>query len=466
MKFKAHGLLAIAPSALDADFDEDFATAAQTINRGMIAIIPIRGPLKHHADAKFDSYEEIKARTYLALKAGARDIIWRLDSPGGLVSGCFDVVTEVRQMMADAGARLTAYCEQASSASYALACAASRVIASASASVGSIGVIETVTDATAAAESAGVKVVLVTSGARKADGNPMSAITEASIAASQSNVDAMAGLFFDLVAQSRGLSVETIKRLEAAQMPGTVAHAIGLVDEIATFDQAFAMVASGVAAATATESKEMAATAKEMIAALKAKAESKDDDAQEARAALAEFKEDDKEAEGSDDDDKKAEGSDDDAKETEESDDTKEAEGSDDDDKKAQAFGAKEASAIFRKEYQMIQDNATRDGLIAKRPDLAASTVLFLKKQKLADVREYLKGVPVVASPAQAAILGAKTQATAAAGSLTAGALGATTFSAHAATLDQEMGLTPAGGGTRFEGNKLILGRAAAKVTK
>jgi len=465
MKFRTYGMMAIAPSALNADYSEAFATNAHTVSHGAVAVIPIRGPLTNHCDAEFDSYEEIKARTFLALKSGARDIIWRIDSPGGLVSGCFDTVVEVRRMIADAGARLTAYAEQASSASYALACAASRIIASASASVGSIGVIETVLDTTAKAASEGVKIVLVTSGARKADCNPLSQITDAALAASQTNVDIMAGLFFDLVSEARGLSVDTIRKLEAAQMPGTVAHAIGLVDEIGTFDQALAIAASGVAAATETEGKAM--KAKEMIAALKAKAESDDDDAQEARAALAEFNDDDDKpdakAEDEGDDDKP------DAKAEDEGDDDKpDAKAEDDDEKEAKAaasagtsaraFSAK-VSSIFRKEYRAVQEEAKRDQLLTSRPDLQASVRKELGELPLAVVERMLAGIPVVKSAAQNAIAGA----------LAGGPVGGGTpleSSKYDADLDRQMGLTAITGGTRNEGTKLILSAGAAKVTK
>jgi capsid assembly protease len=242
-KFPIHGagLLAfdagwLASYALDGIGGASAAPANE--EHGAIAVVNVRGPLMHHACPEFDSYDAIKERVAKALTSPARAVVLRIDSPGGLVSGCFDAAVELRRMAARTGKRLVAYAEQATSASYALACGCAKIYASAAGSVGSIGVIDTVLDVTALDQAQGVRLEIVTSGARKADSNPHTALSEAKLAATQTSVDAVAQLFFQLVAEARGIDAGAVQALEAATFPGVTAKGKGLVDQIATIEEA------------------------------------------------------------------------------------------------------------------------------------------------------------------------------------------------------------------------------------
>lgn len=464
------GLLALAPRAYGELFAGPAAPADE--EQGLVAVVNVRGPLMHHADPCFDSYDAIKARVRGALASGARAVVLRIDSPGGLVSGCFDTVRELRAMAAAAGKPLIGYAEQASSAAYALLCACSRAYAAASGTVGSIGVIDTVIDVTAADAAQGVKVALVTSGARKADGNPHAPLTDAKLEATQANVDAVAGLFFELVSETRGLGVGAVQGLEAATFPGVIAKGKGLVDEIATFETVLAMVASG-SAATAANGEPV--DYEKAVAALRKVAEGEDANSKAAKRALAaldgdgddEKKPKDEEAKG------KAEG--DDEKKPEEKPEAK-AEG--DEEKKpeargttgAQAFDSKAFKAEFKAELAAETKNAAkRAELLATRPDISAKLRAKLSALPADEVEAYLAEIPKVATPAQAAIAGAtaKIDPTVGAGQVPGGPEGLTALSPHAALLDREMGLVNTGKGVRSEGNTLILSAAGgAKAEK
>jgi capsid assembly protease len=234
-----------------------------------IAIVNVRGPLMHHACPDFDSYDAIKERVAKALASPARAVVLRIDSPGGLVSGCFDAAVELRRMADRTGKHLIAYAEQATSASYALACSCSKIYASAAGSVGSIGVIDTVLDVTALDQAQGVRLAIVTSGARKADSNPHTPLSDAKLAATQASVDAVAQLFFELVSDARGIDVQAVQALEAASFPGVVAATRGLVDQIATIEEALD--------ATAREPVTSRATFNESVRLLRAAAASATD---------------------------------------------------------------------------------------------------------------------------------------------------------------------------------------------
>lgn len=246
--------LAIRPEALAYEHDEPRKQPFEL--RDGVALVRIEGPLTHHAGWWCDSYDEIKGRVSAALDARPRALMLVIDSPGGDVSGCFETSREIRQMAAAAGVPVSTYVDgMAASAGYALACCGSTIYTPQTAILGSIGVISGLVDMTEALTSWGVRVRLVTSGARKADGHPYQPITDDAVSALQTMIDTLAGLFFQHVAESRshaGLSIESIRALQAGIVLGADAKRAGLADEVvATLDEALALVASRSAAAPA-----------------------------------------------------------------------------------------------------------------------------------------------------------------------------------------------------------------------
>jgi ClpP class serine protease len=97
-------------------------------------------------------------------------------------------------------------------------------------------------------------VQLIASGARKADGDPRGPITEGAVEAAQERVDALADLFFEWVAEARGMTPDAVRSLEAGIVVGRAALAAGLADGIGSLGEALAMVAgAGVPAAAGDE---------------------------------------------------------------------------------------------------------------------------------------------------------------------------------------------------------------------
>jgi len=219
-----------------------------------IAVVDVRGPLSHHPEPCTDSYDAIKARVESAINEGATKVVLSIDSPGGLVSGCFDTADEIRDLCDAKGVDLYAYVDgQTASAAYALACVAKKVFVPAAGIVGSIGIIDALVDATAQDRAVGLGFTLITSGARKADGNPHASTTDAAVASAQQRVDTLAGLFFEHVAKRRPISIEQVASLQAGLFVGAGAVQAGLADDVMSLDQVLALVRSGadVAAASA-----------------------------------------------------------------------------------------------------------------------------------------------------------------------------------------------------------------------
>lgn len=194
-----------------------------------IAVVPIRGALIHHPEDGFgDSYDSIVERVRLAAES-ASTVVLLIDSPGGMVAGLFGAVESIR--MACAGKRLVAYVDGAGcSAAYALACAADEIVAAPTAVLGSIGVITCLASQAEANARAGVHVEIVSSGARKADGHPDAPITDDALAVAQARVDTLAGMFFELVADVRGLDAGYVQSLEAGTYLGAESIDVGLAD--------------------------------------------------------------------------------------------------------------------------------------------------------------------------------------------------------------------------------------------
>jgi ClpP class serine protease len=236
-RFAPDGHLALTLRAFGAWFDEPKRESHEM--RDGVAIVKIEGPLVHHDDGWWcDSYEAIKGRVAAAFAAKPKAVVLSLDSPGGLVSGCFETARELRAMSEATGVPLVAYVEgQACSAAYALACAASRIVVPATGVVGSIGVIAALLDATKADAQWGYRYEMVASGARKTDGNPHVAITDDAIAATREVVDSLAELFFGWVSEARpSLGTDALRGLEAGVRLGSAAVSAGLADEVGSLD--------------------------------------------------------------------------------------------------------------------------------------------------------------------------------------------------------------------------------------
>ena len=180
-------------------------------------------------------YEGIVA----AVRAAAADpavgsIVLSLDSPGGEVQGLLEAADAIRAARASKPIVAVAN-ENALSAAYVLAAAASRVVVPRTGYLGSVGVVVAHEDMSGALAQAGIKITLVHAGAKKVDGDPSQSLSPAALADVQARVDQAWTLIAESVAQSRkGLSVAAVKRLEAGVFRGEDAVKAGLADEVGT----------------------------------------------------------------------------------------------------------------------------------------------------------------------------------------------------------------------------------------
>jgi len=263
-------ILAIREEAIQKDdrgaFFFLFGPSARANERfGDISVVNVRGALDYHDDGWGESYEAIVRRVESAIsgedvvqqwrrtrwsreeegeepaKVPPKSIVLRIDSPGGVVAGLDQTINRLRALSKDSGIPLLAYVdEQAYSAAFALSCACAQIVLPRAGMLGSIGVISTMVDMTRADRKAGLRFVVLTSGARKADGHPHVPITDAMIAAERPRVAQLARQFFGVVRRARGIPIATIQGWEAARFMGREATTAGLADAILSWDELLA----------------------------------------------------------------------------------------------------------------------------------------------------------------------------------------------------------------------------------
>jgi signal peptide peptidase SppA len=461
-QYAREGLLALDPRAFFGFFFEP-PTRENTLLDN-VAIVDITGPLEHHGGWWCDSYDGIVERVAAACESPAHTVLLKVDSPGGLVSGMCEASRAIRATCQAAGKRLVAYVDgMACSAAYALASSAERIVVPETGFVGSIGVINTRIDARKNAEMCGVGYHVITSGARKADGHPHTAMSEAELAATQGTVDSLADVFFRLVEEMRGISAQAVHALQAQIFHGEAAVAAGLADQVQSFDDLLAALASP------NEERDMTIKGSkysEGRAALEEAAKGEGEEAEKAKRALAAMDETDESDAESDDAPADDEGEDEAAAESEDDEEEEEKPAASRAGGRVSARTAGELGGTANKlagrvaQLETKLEAADRKEFLASRPDLEPALVKVLEKKPLAEVRAIVNAIKKPKAPKlgeRASTIAPK--ATRGEGQGT-GAAGETT-DPELAAVDRAMGLgAKSAPKVEIRGNTLYLGRA------
>ena len=208
-----------------------------------IAVIPVFGTLVRRtvgmeAQSGFTSYSTISQQLSDALAdPTVKAILLDIDSPGGEAGGVFDLADQiyaarkVKPIWAVAD-------EEAFSAAYAIAAAASKIYISRTGGVGSIGVIAVHLDQSQAEADAGLQYTAIYAGARKNDLTPHAPLSDPARVTLQTEVDRVYDLFVSTVARMRGLDPDTVKATEAGLFFGEDAVTADLADQMGTYGDA------------------------------------------------------------------------------------------------------------------------------------------------------------------------------------------------------------------------------------
>jgi signal peptide peptidase SppA len=209
-----------------------------------VAIIPITGTLVAKSGymrpwSGMTGYDGIRACLSLALADPAvRAVVLDIDSPGGEVAGCFDLVDEIYAARGTKPIRAI-LSENAFSAAYAIASACDQITVPRTGGTGSVGVIALHTDFSKALGGAGITVTIIQCGDRKSDGNEFQSLAPEALARFQADVDTMGELFINTVARNRGLAANAVRDTQATTFLGAAGVKIGFADAVASPDAAF-----------------------------------------------------------------------------------------------------------------------------------------------------------------------------------------------------------------------------------
>lgn len=218
-------------------------TGSRLLNKqGTVGVITIAGSLNNGSrgyGSYLTTYGEIReALIQAAADPGIKSILLDIKSGGGAVNGLSDTADLVRKV--DSKVKpVHAYSDSTmASAAYWLGSSARKVHASDMAEVGSIGVIATHMEYTKMLANEGITPTVIRSGEFKAIGTPYEKLSDKGEAVIQAQIDHMAGIFDNYIADRRGMSVEVFKKKagEGRVFVGQQGVEAGLVDSITTFD--------------------------------------------------------------------------------------------------------------------------------------------------------------------------------------------------------------------------------------
>lgn len=233
----------------DLDFDDDFGAAGSNPRLGYdivegVALIQIHGTLVQRLGSLrpysgMTGYNGIRENFLTAMVDPAvRAIALDIDSPGGEVSGCFDLVDTIAATRGVKPIRAI-LSENAYSAAYALATAADRITVPRTGGTGSVGVIYMHISYEAMLKQAGVAVTLVTKGDLKGEGNEFQDLSADAFARLKADVMSVGDLFDRTVAANRKMTPAAVNDTQAGTFLGAAGVAIGFADEVLAPDQAF-----------------------------------------------------------------------------------------------------------------------------------------------------------------------------------------------------------------------------------
>ena len=208
---------------------------------GGVAVLQIVGTMVQRSSfmdamSGITSYAEIGFNFAVAeADPDVKGILLEIDSGGGEVNGCFDLVDQIT------GSTKPVWCvanEAAYSAAYAIASAADRIYMPRTAGVGSIGVIALHVDESERDKKQGYSYTPIFAGDHKYDANSHEPLPGDVRAAIQADVDRLYKLFVETVADNRSMTTAQVIATQADVFHTAAAIDLGLADDAGTLDDA------------------------------------------------------------------------------------------------------------------------------------------------------------------------------------------------------------------------------------
>ena len=235
----------------DGDFWSNYTWARPYNVQNGVLQIPIRGVMLNKFPYQLGGYATGYDYVRESFKRGINDdevhsIAMIVDTPGGAVSGCFDLCDEIFDMR---GIKpIKAFVSDAAySAGYALASAADTITVTRSGGTGSVGVVTAHVDVSESMKQMGVVHTFIFAGKHKVDGNPYEKLPNDVKARIQKRIDRVYMEFVNLVARNRNLSQDAVMQTEALDYDAKDSLEVGFADTVGKFDEEIAAFESGTA---------------------------------------------------------------------------------------------------------------------------------------------------------------------------------------------------------------------------
>jgi signal peptide peptidase SppA len=213
-----------------------------------VAIIPVKGTLMQRVGMMplwccsmlgIAGYDILRVCILHALSDSDIDaIVLDVDSPGGEVAGMLDLsdmiyrARGVKPIWAILG-------ENAFSAAYCIASAASYITVPRTGGTGSVGVIYMHVSFEEALKKAGVEVTLITKGDLKGDGSDMQNLSPGAFKRMKADILTVGDMFDATVARNRKIKVSQVFDTQAGTFLGAAGVDVGFADAVMSPDQAF-----------------------------------------------------------------------------------------------------------------------------------------------------------------------------------------------------------------------------------
>ncbi|SES12407.1 signal peptide peptidase SppA [Vreelandella subterranea] len=247
------------PQSLGLDSGSGEEREMQRLNvAGRLAIIPVHGVLvarRGHINAACEeilSYEKLRGQINAALKHEmVEEIVLDFHTGGGHAMGCKELADFIRASTQikpiTAIVNFAAY-----SAGYYLASACSRIVASPTAGVGSIGVIVETYEVSRMEDEMGITFNTYYRGDHKNNNSPHEPITDQTVQEINKILDESYAEFTESVASFRGLDVSAVIDTQARLYRPKEALGAKLIDEIAPAQDAIDTIAQRYTSNTGT----------------------------------------------------------------------------------------------------------------------------------------------------------------------------------------------------------------------
>ncbi|WP_299312374.1 S49 family peptidase [uncultured Halomonas sp.] len=248
------------PQGLDMGRDEEREMQRLQVV-GKLAVIPVHGVLVarrgqiNGACEEILSYERLRGQIAAALKHElVEEIVLDFHTGGGHAMGCKELADFIRASTAikpiTAIVNFAAY-----SAGYFLAAACSRIVASPTAGVGSIGVIIETYEVSRMEEEMGITFNTYYRGDHKNDLSPHQPVTDQAVQEINLRLDEAYATFTESVAEYRGLPVAEVVGTQARLYTPAAALSARLIDEVAPAQEAIDAIAQRYASNTASSTR-------------------------------------------------------------------------------------------------------------------------------------------------------------------------------------------------------------------